>query len=182
MRLRTISVVLAVLIAAGSAVAQQTRVSLSATDLELVSSSSHGSHLSGGGELAVNHFWTPEFSTMLAAGAARSYDTWTLYDRDSNVVTHGEYSYTAYPFDLLAQFHFATGESRWKPYVGAGVRYTDAPSAVVERGFSPVINGGVMFNVNPRVGVVFDVRAMYYRNGNITDFSGKPALGVSWRF
>jgi hypothetical protein len=63
------------------------------------------------------------------------------------------------------QYHFFN-DSRWKPYLGAGVRYVDANAEFRDLGarISPEINGGVSFMMTPNLSLRFDGRVAVRSN------------------
>ena len=174
MRLR-LSLAAAVLLIACSAFAQQSNVvSVFATNPGF-ESSSLGTHFSGGLGLALNHFWTPAFSTELIASRERSFARYEIGDYVHNSIEVVESRYTTNSADLLAQYHFRN-DSRWKPYIGGGLRYANRPGQVFQKNeFDAEFDAGVMWNLTRHFGLTFDGRVF-------TRASFRPSAGLSWRF
>lgn len=96
-----------------------------------------------------------------------------------------------YPIDASLSYHFLT-DSRWKPYVGAGVRYlqdslvSSGPLGrhrVSYRSFDPEISGGVMFQLRPNLGLRLDGKEISGGGGSFFGhgtFAG--SVGLSFRF
>lgn len=180
MRLR-IAVASAVLLVACSAFAQQAnRFSVYLTNPGF-EASSQTFRATGGIGLAFDHFWTPRFSTELVASAERYNANYSAYDpeRHSNVVHYSGYDVN--PIDLLAQYHFLN-DSRWKPYIGAGLRYAHRPTDVFTgTPLAPELNGGVMMQITPRFGLTFDGR-LAAASSTKWNPSAKGSFGLTWRF
>ena len=159
---RTVVAVAAFFLVCGAAVAQPAnRVGVYATNLGFGYSKTTGHEWTGGGTFSYSRFWNSRFATEFAAGAQHEYDGYTLYNPDGSVRDSARTSYTIYPIDVLAQYHFQN-ETRWKPYVGAGFQYVQRPSSWkvgADYNFAPEINGGVFFNVGKSWGIAFDFRA-----------------------
>jgi outer membrane protein W len=184
MRLRGLAVVVTLFVAVSGAFAQQSnRATIYANDIGRISSQYFGTYWTGGGSLSLNHFWSPRFSTELAAGAQRDYSGGVTFNRDGSVSGKQFFGYTTYPIDVLAQYHFRSA-TRWQPYVGAGLHYVRSP-----RGFTGVvheidsqIDGGVVFNLSSRLGIVFDARLAPRRESSNWDPIFRPGVGLSWKF
>ncbi|MGH9418619.1 MAG: OmpW family outer membrane protein, partial [Thermoanaerobaculia bacterium] len=80
---------------------------------------------------------------------------------------------TVYPVDASVSYHFLTN-SRWKPYLGAGLRYASfdfssggvAPVRVTERNFDTEVSGGVVFQFRPNFGLRFDAKQILGNTDN----------------
>jgi len=111
---------------------------------------------------AFNESWTPRFSTQIAVGFEKP-----------EVCVGGSFlnipctpvKLTTHPIDLAGRYHFVN-DTRWKPYLGGGLRYVRAPRLTSEvraanRGdysnhLDPQIVGGAEFLITPSIGVTVD--------------------------
>ena len=166
---------------ATAAFSQQTQVSIFYTQL-----------LDSGGRgyaAALSRQWTPRISTAISVG---------VEDPDFAICTGGiftplrcrDLSVTTYPVDLSARFHFPN-DTRWHPYVGAGVRYLAAPDLspeelqIIGEAYSdemlPEAVGGFDFLISPRFALSVELKAL---TANTEDYDSalKLSAGVSWRF
>jgi outer membrane protein W len=96
-----------------------------------------------------------------------------------------------YPIDANLSYHFLT-DSRWKPYLGAGLRYvqdsfvSSGPLGkyhIVRRSADPEISGGVTFQLRPNVGLRLDGKEIAGGGGSFLGhgtFAG--SVGLSFRF
>lgn len=184
MRLR-LSMALALLLVAATATAQQSnRITVFASDVGRISSDYFGAHWTGGGGVALNHFWSPRFSTELAAAAERDYRGFVLFNFDGSVRERSQTGYTTYPIDLLAQYHFQN-DTRWKPYLGFGAHYSPRPRIFpreLSANVAPQLNGGVVFNLNSRFGIALDGRLVPHRDAADWDPMFRTSAGLTWRW
>lgn len=185
MRLRGLAVVVTLFVAVSGAFAQQAnRATVYANEIGRISDKYFGTYWTGGGSLSLSHFWSPRFSTELAAGAERDYSGYVAFNRDGSVSGKQFFGYTTYPVDLLAQYHFRSA-TRWQPYFGAGLHYVRRPhgfAGVVSDQLDPQINGGVVFNLNSRLGIVFDARLSSRRDSVDWNPMFRPSVGLGWKF
>jgi len=96
-----------------------------------------------------------------------------------------------YPIDANVSYHFLNG-SRWKPYLGAGVRYVSdslhfsgpyRSNRFTENSVDPEISGGITFQFNPALGLRFDAKQIIgYSRGYGTNPNFKGSVGLSLRF
>ncbi len=181
MRFRVMVCMILLLLVSPTLFAQSNRVSIYAANPGLFGGDGFGTHYTGGAALSLSHFWTPRFSTELVAAAERDYDGYVLFNRDGSVRESQELGYTTYPIDLLAQYHFRT-DWRWRPYVGAGMRYVNRPATFMNgTKLAAEIEGGVLFMLKPRLAIVFDGRLAAAQSVRWNP-SFKPSVGLGWRF
>jgi len=177
--------------------------SIFVTDPSYSRSSSSGSSFSGGAGLALSYVWAPHWSTEFSVAAHQQRETFIrlepiagtgalmAVDRRENVRT--------YPIELLTTYHF-TNQSRWTPFVGAGVRYVGAPSnqpsavigfisgtprpgpAKLSSQTSAEAAGGVSFGLTPAVSLNLEARRLLRTTGVFYDPLDRVVFGVSWRF
>ena len=94
------------------------------------------------------------------------------------------YRHTTYPVSLDGQYHFFN-DSRWKPYLGAGVRYVQASARFFDTGtrVTPEITGGVEFMMTPHVSLRFDGKQeIQTHSGPAYDPLSRMAVGIGWHF
>jgi outer membrane protein W len=166
-------------------------VSLFLSDAMVSYSTSSGSRLdlSYGG--AFDHMFNRHLSAELSVTSqpARRYF--------STVVVSGQPTTSSstvhfHPIDANVSYHFLT-DSRWKPYLGGGVRYlnnsvilTGGPfgnQRLTTRTVDPEISGGVVFQFRPALGLRFDAKQIIGNSGSVLGeraFSG--SVGLSFRF
>jgi outer membrane protein W len=136
-----------------------------------------GTDFSGGVGLSWSAFWTKRVSTELSVAKERSYESALV--GQAFIENH----VTTYPIDALAQYHFLNG-SKWRPYVGAGIRYVERQTSVfapTESRTSFEINGGVVWQFAPHWGLKFDARQLL-REDSFYDHSSKGSIGFSWSY
>jgi len=134
--------------------------------------------------VAYDEMWTPRFSTQIAVGV-----------EEPEVCVGGSlfgppctrFRLKTYPVDLAGRYHFANN-TRWTPYVGAGVRYVRAPHLPTDASrrpypdhVDPQIVGGVQFLITPSFAIVLDGKQ---RLGTSEQYDPwlKISAGLDWRF
>jgi len=164
MRLRAVLAV-ALLLSASSLFAQQSRteVSVFASDLAYARSASTDSSFSGGVGVRLNEFWTSRISTELGV----------TMEKHFSFVNEQKTAVYRYPFDAIAQYHFVN-DTRWQPYVGAGVRAIDR--------VTPELNMGVVFQFSSHLNLKFDGRFAHDHATDYNDSLAKFSVGLGWRF
>jgi outer membrane protein W len=141
-----------------------------------------GSAWSGGGVgLALEYRWQRQWALELSLAAEKN-DT-TFVRRIGGTEESIKRSLTAYPVDLVGQYHFAT-KGHWKPYAGLGGHYNpaiDSPFGRLDHRFSAQVDLGVDYMLTPRLSLKIDAKHLFSR-----DFQYDPALkawlGLGWRF
>ena len=173
------------LLAVASTAAADDRVSAFVSDV------GHGTGL------AFAHAWSPRWSTELSWSDERRNARVTTFSTSAPPVTNVQKVHTN-PMDLMMRFHFRN-DTRWQPYVGAGVHYVAAPNGILKYPNSifplPVtaghqydnrttaqIGGGVMFQVTPHVGLQFDLKQLLDAETVPFDSQTRGSFGVSWKF
>jgi len=151
-------------------------------------SSSSGGHAEGGVGVAVSHAFSPIFSTELSI-ARESYTLFANQAVSNGMISYDRVSVRTTPIDATARYHFVNA-TRWKPYIGGGLRYVDTHE--IGRGtFSPrytfrsvesEIVGGVVFQIRPRIGLIFDGKQLIGNHSLHSDPSFKGSIGFNWRF
>ena len=138
---------------------------------------------------AFHHDWTPRFAAGLSVAAEDAEIAYCV----GGILTPERCNYVnvrTYPIDLTARFQFPN-DTRWTPYVGAGVRYVAAPdltpeeSGIVVDGYSdeisPEIVGGFEFVISGPFALTVEVKGLL---GDAEDYDSslKVAAGLGWRF
>jgi hypothetical protein len=183
------------------------------TDPSFTESHSQGSDVSGGAGLAFSYVFAPQWSAQLSVAAQEHRDVFT---RSVQVVTdpNGTVLYApvttvenvrTYPIELLGKYHFLN-ESRWTPFLGAGVRYVQAPDVPSQFQFvtpppsgigvptlftggarygnrtSAEVAGGVALRITPKLSLDLEARRLLRSDGVAYDPVNRGVIGVSWRF
>jgi outer membrane protein W len=138
---------------------------------------------------AFNHAWTPRFST----GVAVAVEDAVVAVCSGGIFTPqrcSEFSARTYPVDLTGCFHFIN-DTRWKPYLGLGLRYVGAPDLtpdallLVGQPYSDHVNpelvGGLEFLIGPSFGITAEVKGLV-SNSEDYDPVFKVSGGLNWRF
>jgi outer membrane protein W len=183
-------IIAALLLITASASAQESRqesrtgFTIFISDPRFESSHPGGSSYQGGFGVAFDYTVTPRFSADLSI-ATESHDITSF---NSELVPRIS-TIRSYPIDAVGRYHFFTGQSRWKPYVGVGFRYVASPTAPAgvqpySNRLSAEIDGGVVFEWRPSFGIVLDARELVRNSfsGSSYDPLFKPSVGVRWRF
>ena len=138
---------------------------------------------------AFHHDWTPRFAGGISLAAEESEIAYCV----GGILTPERCNYVnvrTYPIDLTARFQFPN-DTRWTPYVGAGLRYVAAPDLTPEERntvghdysdeFSPEVVGGFEFVISEPFALNVEVKGLL---GDAEDYdsSFKVAAGLGWRF
>lgn len=164
---------------------KKNELSLFVSDISGMSNTLGKSHWYGGVGLAYNVFVTPNISAQIAGAVEEHRSRGYVVDGFGGIQFVDPVNLRTYPIDVSARYHFFT-ESRWKPYLGAGVRYLAAPHHVdPEFRFRDRTNaqivGGVEFLVKPAIGIILDGKQNLGDRETYDPFL-KVSVGVSWRF
>jgi outer membrane protein W len=153
-----------------------------ASDVGITYSETYGTAVDSNFGLAVSKFVSPRWSMELAV----STQGWWEYA--PGPVHFGDpivrIKHQSYPVSLDGQYHFFN-DSRWKPYLGVGVRYVDPNAEFRDLGarISPEINGGVSFMMTPNLSLRFDGRvAVRSNHAPGYDPVTRGAIGIGWHF
>jgi outer membrane protein W len=134
------------------------------------------------------------FSDHLSAEGAltsqRGRQSYTIFSTTAPPVTY-RYAETLYPVDASVSWHFLT-DGRWKPYLGAGLRYASntfrsygptGSSRFTSNTLGPVISGGVTYQFRPTLGLRFEAKLTLRVNASaLGDASLSGSIGLSFRF
>ena len=133
--------------------------------------------------IAVSKFVAPHVSMEVAVNSQK----WNEYEPGPYHfgVPIQRYSHYAYPISLDGHYHFFN-DSRWKPYLGLGVRYVKPGGArfsdIGER-FAAEISGGVSFMMTPHLSLRFDGKQeIQSQTGPAYDPLSRVSVGLGWHF
>jgi len=104
------------------------------------------------------------------------------------------FTYRIYPIDANISYHFLDS-NRWKPYLGAGLRYVNDTFHGYEgtrrtafyrpavRTIDPEISGGITLQLNRTLGLRFDAKQVLgSHRSDVADPEFKASAGLSFRF
>ncbi|HEX9460107.1 MAG TPA: OmpW family outer membrane protein [Thermoanaerobaculia bacterium] len=177
-----------------SAFAQQTTpsntVSVFVSDLSVTHSSSSGTSFDAGYGAAFAHRFSDHISAELTVTTQRIRQSSTTVSPSGQAV-FTSYTRTLLPFDANVSYHFFTN-SRWKPYLGGGLRYVRdtvrdvAPYTnyrFTSRSVDPEVSGGVTYQFRPNLGLRFDAKqTIGSSNSVLGDAAFSVSAGLSFRF
>ncbi len=165
-------------------------VSLFISDLSLSDSSSLDFRSNTGYGVALDHMFNDRVSAELSVSRQTFRRPVTTFITGEIPVTIPVIAFSEvalYPIDANVSYHFVNS-SRWKPYVGAGLRYVGDSEHVAgflggydvtSRAVAPELSGGVTFQLRPALGVRLDARRVFSGSKSyITEpvFKGSDAL------
>jgi outer membrane protein W len=190
---KLIIVTISLLFVAASAFAQQpvgsNAISVFVTDPELAKSQA-GTRFGTDFGLALEHRFNPRISAELSVTNQRSNQFFTTLT-PTGTPTTVSYSERSYPIDANVSYHIFT-ESRWRPYLGAGLRYVSntlrgtnvtGNYRFTTRSVEPEISGGIAFQFTPRLALRFDAKQVIgSADPAVSDPQFKASAGLSLRF
>jgi len=165
-------------------------VSVFVSDALLTVSSESGTTFSTDFGAALEHMFNDRLSAELSVTSQHTNSQTTIITSSGLPVTRTSSSHT-YPIDAIVSYHFFT-DSRWKPYLGGGVRYvsdtvrgTDLSGnyRFTRRSTDAEVSGGVTFQFNPRLGLRLDAKQILGSSGDIAASAKlRVSTGLSLRF
>jgi outer membrane protein W len=184
---------LALLVAASTFAQPSNTVSVFVTNLSFAQSHIGGATIDDGYGASFDHRFTERFSGEISVTSQR-------YRRDVAVFTgpseptRAVSSDRIYPIDASVSYHFLTG-NRWKPYIGAGLRYVNDSYHGWEglgrtRFYRPAVrtidaevSGGITWQFSRMLGIRLDAKQVFgsYRS-DVADPEFKASAGLSVRF
>ena len=180
--MRKLVVVLAVLVAV-SAVAQEEKknsVFVFVRNPAYGFSSNAGHHFDAAYGVALQRKFARRFSIELTASRASGSTAYTFITPGGDFQRRHR-SWTVTPIDVGAYYHFVNGVS-WKPYLGAAVRWINAPSEPGnEDSTTAGPAAGVVWYFRPNVGLRLDAKALFGNNMDYGDIIN-GSVGLAWRF
>jgi len=191
---KSIVIAVSLLFVVASAFAQQPNrsnsISVFISDLSVFHSSTDGTRVDAGYGASFDHMFSNRVSAELSVSSQR-YKSFLTTFTPSGVPTTVSFSERAYPIDANVSYHFLT-DSRWKPYVGVGLRYVTATlhsgpgfgnQEFTSRSVDPEVSGGVTFQFKPALGLRFDAKQIVGSNRSyLGDPDFKVSLGLNFRF
>lgn len=190
---KAIIVAASLLFVVASAFAQQNTssntISVFVSDMS-VTHSSAGTNLDAGYGAAFDHMFNNHISAELTVTSQRMRQSFTTFTV-TGPPTVTSYTKTLFPVDANVSYHFLT-DSRWKPYLGVGLRYLNSTVQGVaplnnyrlkSRSLDPEVSGGVTFQFRPNLGLRFDAKQTVGNSSSALgegQFSG--SVGLSFRF
>jgi len=192
---KSIVIAVSLLFVVASAFAQQhatpaNTVSVFVSDLTVFHSSSSGTNVDATYGAAFDHMFSRHVSAELSVTSQRIRRSVSTFGPAGQPV-FASFTDTLYPVDASVSYHFFTN-SRWKPYLGGGVRYVSGTVRnfsqlnnyrVSTHSIDPEVSGGVMFQFRPTLGLRFDAKQVIGSSGSVvgdTAFTG--SVGLSFRF
>lgn len=180
--MRKFVLVLLATLLAGSASAQSfdkpTRVSFFVTNPGFGWGEGDGGAFDDGIGLAIERRFTPHWSAELEV--AREEHEYQPSFFDPTVI-----DFVTYPFDVFVRYSF-DNHTRWRPFLGAGVRYVSAPDepagANYDDELTPEIGGGAEWQLGESLAIVFEAKALAKDDVPHWDEVLKVSAGVGWRF
>jgi outer membrane protein W len=160
-----------------------TRVSVFLSDFGWTYSEGAGSDMSGGFGVALEYRLRRAWSAEIAIAAEEHSETVTSIGPAG--VTLSRIDVRSWPVDATGRYHFLGVRTRWRPYVGAGVRFVPEPEVsgfAYESRLSAQALTGVDYSVNEALSVRFDFKRLLRTDSAIYDNVNKISLGVGWRF
>lgn len=183
------------------------------TDPSFTETRSQGSNVSGGAGLAFSYVFARQWSAQLSIAAQEHRDVFTRFTpvaTPEGTVLFAPLSTVetvrTFPVELLGKYHFFN-ESRWTPFLGAGVRYVQAPnipstfqtfvpepigSAAPGTLFvsgprygtrtSAELAAGVALRITPSLSLDLEARRLLRSDGLPYDPVNRGVIGLSWRF
>jgi len=140
-----------------------------------------------------DHRFTERFSGEVSVSSQRYRRRVRIFNGSSEPAS-ALYSNRLYPIDASVSYHFLNG-SRWKPYIGAGLRYVNDTFRGYEGGgrtafyrnavhtIDPEISGGMMLQLNRTLGLRFDAKQVLGSNrSDVADPELKASVGLTFRF
>src|SRR5258706_13028106 len=167
---RSIVIAVSLLFVVASAFAQQNShsntVSVFVSDLSISHTSQSGTDVDASYGVAFNHMFNKFLSGEVSVTSQQIWRNVSTFSVPGPP-TYRSYRDTLYPIDANVSYHFLTN-SRWKPYVGAGLRYLNntflysggplGDRRISTRTVDPEVSGGVTFQFRPNLGLRFDAK------------------------
>ena len=182
MRNVTIGLLCLLLCAAASAQEKPNAVYFFVTNPSYAESDASGSQFGGAIGLAFQRRLGERWSGEIAIARERRTVDVVFIDLNEPPVVRSR-SWTSTPIDAVVQYHFLRSDASWRPYVGAGARWAEAPPDAREEDgeLLGAINAGVVWQFRPAFGVRFDGKLLVGDRPAYLD-SVQGSVGVAFRF
>jgi outer membrane protein W len=157
-------------------------VSAFVSDVAVTTRSSTGTAFDAAYGASANYFFSPHWSGSLSA--ERDARFFVVHEPpavagDAPVpVASGRFR--VFPIDALVRYNFVN-DTRWKPYVGAGLNYERRPLGLRAQ-TALELNGGVTFAITPHLGINIDAKLQPRETELNSGPQLRSAVGISWRF
>jgi outer membrane protein W len=162
---------------------RSTRVSVFLSDFGWTYSEGAGTDMSGGFGVALEYRLRRAWSAEIAIAAEEHSETVTSIGPAG--VTLSRIDVRSWPVDATVRHHFQGVRTRWRPYVGAGVRFVPEPEVTGLQYDSRLSAQGVVgvdYAATEALSLRFDFRRLLRTDSAIYDNVNKISLGVGWRF
>lgn len=178
---RLILILAVVALATPLAAQEKTEVFAFFDDPSFGHSSNRGTSANSGYGVSLRYFATPRFAAELSV--ARHDKRFVAYDltNPSAPVLIADETVRVAPIDLIGSYHFTT-DSRWRPYVGAGLHYLSVSGSRNAPSLTAQIVGGVAFHVTEHFFVRADGKVLLNNGTKDYEDQGRGLLGLGWRF
>lgn len=178
------AVLFSLMIASAAIGQQKNEFQVFVSNLAVSWTSNDGTHGSAGFGVAYNRVITPNFSAQIAV-ATQHNDTYPyVVNPDGSFRNVNSVGFNTYPIDLTARYDFVN-DTRWKPYLGGGLRYVAAPNVDSSFGYQNHLGieavGGTEFRITRTFGLFLDGKI----NSGKHEFYDEPfksSFGVLWKF
>lgn len=106
--------------------------------------------------------------------------------QETHAITTGLFPLTerdvrTHPIDVTLHYYFVN-QTRWQPFLGAGVRYLSSGDDAIDDRTSAEIDGGFHFMITPSFSVRADARVLARNFDESYDPFFKVSAGVGWKF
>jgi outer membrane protein W len=158
-------------------------VSAFVSDIAVTTRSWEGTAYDASYGASANYFFSPRWSATLSAERDDRFfvvhEQRTIGGTDVLVpVASGRFR--VFPIDALIRYNFVN-ETRWKPYIGAGLNYERRPLGLRSQ-TALELNGGVTFAITPHLGINVDGKLQPRETQPNAGPQLRSAVGLSWRF
>jgi outer membrane protein W len=135
--------------------------------------------LDAGVGVALEHHFTPRWSVELEA--ARE-----VHDYQRSIFNPTVIEFNTYPIDVFGRYSFQSTHEAWRPFLGIGARYINAPDepegADYDTQMSPEIGAGIEWKATDSLSLVFDAKAITRTDAPHWDELLKIQASIGWRF
>jgi outer membrane protein W len=186
---RSLVIAASLLFVVTSAFAQQptpsNTISVFVSDLSVTHTVASRTSPGAGVGAAFAHRFSDHISAELTVTTEGFRDSFTTVSPSGQQV-FASYSKWLRPIDANVSYHFFTN-SRWKPYLGGGLRYvSDTVSNIAplnsyrstSRSVHPEVSGGVTYQFRPKLGLRFDAKQTI-GDGRNSILGGNAAFSIS---